>query len=216
MKTTNISKKETLNQKENNINEFIVSWTDSKGEMQEGPLSLLSFLIESYKVDIYKVSLVKITEDFFSFIQKTKEKKIQIASSFFSVGAQLIFYKSKALLPVHFDEDTESSQRLPKDLVRQLLLYRSFQEASQKLAHLIQNRQKLFSATNKSLTLLKENYSLSQINFMDIYNTYKNLIAKIKEKTSNNEFNIDKEKYTVQEKIELIESLLKEKKNFPF
>ncbi len=112
---------------------FLVSWVGPEGE-EKGPLSLLWDLIESYRIDIFDVSLVKITEDFLSYM-KNAALTLEQASSFTVMAARLLYYKSRALLPdPGFEEDTED--RLPPELITQLLEYRKFQFASDKLRDL--------------------------------------------------------------------------------
>lgn len=114
---------------------FLVSWQGPEGE-EEGPLSLLWDLIESYRIDIFDVSLVKITQDFLSYM-RSASLTLEAASSFAVMAARLLFYKSRALLPdPGFEEEAED--RLPPELIQQLLEYRKFQFASEKLKDLEQ------------------------------------------------------------------------------
>lgn len=112
---------------------FLVSWVGPDGE-EKGPLTLLWDLIESYRIDIFDVSLFKITEDFMSYM-KSAGLTLEQASSFTVMAARLLYYKSRALLPdPGFEEETED--RLPPELIQQLLEYRKFQFASDKLRDL--------------------------------------------------------------------------------
>lgn len=114
---------------------FVVSWQGPEGE-EEGPLSLLWDLIESYRIDIFDVSLLKITQDFLHYM-RSAALTLEAASSFAVMAARLLFYKSRALLPdPGFEEEAED--RLPPELIQQLLEYRKFQFASERLRDLEQ------------------------------------------------------------------------------
>ncbi|NBU97395.1 MAG: ribulose phosphate epimerase, partial [Spirochaetia bacterium] len=78
---------------------FLVKWNTNEGGWTEGPLSVLWSLIESYKVDIFEVSLSRITEDFITFLKLARNLPIEISSEFTKMAASLVYLKSKALLP---------------------------------------------------------------------------------------------------------------------
>ena len=115
---------------------FQVSWVNSEGEPEEGPLTLLWQLIESYRVDIFEISLIKITEDFLKFITSMESIRVEVASSFAVMASRLLYYKSKALLPDPGFEDNDTEPRLPPELIQQLLEYRRFQNAADRFREL--------------------------------------------------------------------------------
>ena len=87
--------------------EFQVHWEGHAGQ-EEGSLSLLWSLIESYKVDIFSVSLERITNDFISYINLLPDIDLKLASSFTFMTANLLYYKSRELLPAtNLEEETE-------------------------------------------------------------------------------------------------------------
>ena len=117
------------------IKSFSVDFTTKEGEPKNGPLALLWLLIESYEVDIFHVSLTRITEDFLKYIQ---DNNIQLdeKSEFALMGAKLVFYKSRKLIPSDEIDDDYESDTLPIELVEQLLQYKKFQKASENLREL--------------------------------------------------------------------------------
>ncbi len=71
-------------------------------------------LIESYRVDIFDVTLNRITQDFLDFIRRAEELHIELASSFAMMASRLLYYKSKALLPDPGFEEAEEEKARPK------------------------------------------------------------------------------------------------------
>src|SRR3954469_15664349 len=101
----------------------------------EGPLDLLLFLIKRDEIDIYDISLERITRQYLEYLQAFKELNIDVAGEFVVMAANLIYWKSRSLLPVDQqppEEDAEEDD--PRwDLIRQLIEYKKFKEAAAQL-----------------------------------------------------------------------------------
>src|SRR5712691_4236150 len=104
-------------------------------EIFEGPLDLLLYLIKRDEVDIYDVSIERITRQYLEYLQAFKELNIDVAGEFLVMAATLIYIKSRSLLPEDQrppDEDAEEDD--PRwDLIRQLIEYKKFKEAAAQL-----------------------------------------------------------------------------------
>ena len=70
-----------------------------KLEIFEGPLDLLLYLIKRDEIDIYDISLERITRQYLEYLQAFKELNIDIAGEFVVMAATLIYLKSRSLLP---------------------------------------------------------------------------------------------------------------------
>lgn len=100
-------------------------------EQFEGPLDLLLSLIEKEKLDITKVSLAKVADQYLEYLRQKKSVSIQNLSSFLAIAARLILIKSRALLPVlEFSDEEEASI---DDLELRLKEYKYFREVAGKL-----------------------------------------------------------------------------------
>ncbi len=113
--------------------QFFVVWRNGEGKAQRGPLQVLWDLIASYQLDIFNVSLERISQDFLEFIRHNHKLQLDTAAAFTHMASRLIYYKSKALLPRLEIEEDEERDRLPPELVDQLLEYRKYQIAAEKL-----------------------------------------------------------------------------------
>src|ERR1051326_6719143 len=83
-------------------------------EIFEGPLDLLLYLIKQDEIDIYEISLERITGQYLEYLQAFKELNIDIAGEFIVMAANLIYLKSRNLLPVDQqppDEEAEEEDR---------------------------------------------------------------------------------------------------------
>src|SRR4029077_10677083 len=73
----------------------------------EGPLDLLLDLIRRQKLDIYDIPIAKVTEQYLDYLHKMEEMNIDLASEFLLTAAQLIYIKSRMLLPPDPDASPE-------------------------------------------------------------------------------------------------------------
>src|SRR2546423_4414080 len=101
--------------------------------LYEGPLDLLLDLIRRQKLDIYDIPIAKVTEQYLAFLHLMKEMDVDLASEFLVIAAQLIYIKSKMLLPPDPDAGPEEQEDPRAELVRRLLEYEKFKNAAQML-----------------------------------------------------------------------------------
>ena len=102
----------------------------------EGPLDLLLQLIEKAELDITKLSLAIITDQFLDYIRNIPENTIENVSSFLVIASRLIQIKSEAILPrppVREPGEIDPGEAL----AQQLITYKRFKE----LAFLLADRQ---------------------------------------------------------------------------
>ena len=104
-------------------------------EIFEGPLDLLLYLIKRDELDIYDISIERITRQYLEYLQAFKELNIEVAGEFVVMAANLIYLKSRSLLPADQqppEEDAEEDD--PRwELIRQLIEYKKFKEAAAQL-----------------------------------------------------------------------------------
>ena len=101
-----------------------------KLESFEGPLDLLLHLITKNKIDIYDIPIAEITEQYLEAIAGIEDSKLENASEFMVMAAQLLYIKSKMLLPKPEEEEEEDPR---EDLAARLLEYQKYKEASKEL-----------------------------------------------------------------------------------
>ena len=73
----------------------------------EGPLDLLLHLIKEQDMDIMNIEIVKLTDQYLDFIDNMKEKNLNVASEYLILASELMYIKSKSLLPNIKDEEEQ-------------------------------------------------------------------------------------------------------------
>src|ERR1700686_4039982 len=91
--------------------------------LYEGPLDLLLDLIRRQKLDIYDIPIAKVTEQYLSFLHLMEEMDVDLASEFLVIAAQLIYIKSRMLLPPDPDAGPEEEEDPRAELVSGLIEY---------------------------------------------------------------------------------------------
>lgn len=102
-----------------------------KLENFEGPLDLLLTLIQKNKVSIYDIPIVEITAQYLEAIEGIDESNLDNTSEFLVLASQLLYIKSRMLLPKN--EDTEEEEDPREELARRLYEYQQYKEASEEL-----------------------------------------------------------------------------------
>src|SRR5437762_12637430 len=151
-----------------------------KLEIFEGPLDLLLYLVKRDEIDIYDISLERITRQYLEYLQAFKELNIDIAGEFIVMAANLIYLKSRSLLPVDQqppEEDVEEDD--PRwDLIRQLIEYKKFKEAAAEL-HLRQlEQERIFPREGSTSSLLQEPLRLEEVGIFQLINAFQTVIKR--------------------------------------
>ncbi len=102
-----------------------------KLEIFEGPLDLLLHLISKNKVSLYGIPVSEITEQYMDYLAEMKHFDIEVSSEFLVLAANLLYIKSKMLLPKY--DGTEEDDDPRTELTQRLVEYKRFKEAAQYL-----------------------------------------------------------------------------------
>ncbi len=176
-------------------------------EVFEGPLDLLLYLIKRDEVDIYDISLERITQQYLEFMEAFKVLDLDVAGEFVVMAANLIYWKSRSLLPVSVQPpEEEAEEEDPRwELVRQLLEYKKFKEAAQHLGHREATQQSLFGRLPEKPETTAER-PLGDVSVFDLINAFNKVLKRIDQKEDLRE--IFEERFTVSDKIELVMKLM--------
>ena len=101
-----------------------------KLEQFEGPMDLLLHLIKTHKIDIYDIPIFTLTEQYIAYLKAMESLNMEIASEFLVMASELLYIKSKMLLPKPPVEDTEEEEDPRKELMQRLLDYQQYKELS--------------------------------------------------------------------------------------
>ena len=174
-------------------------------EIFEGPLDLLLYLIKRDELDIYDISLERITRQYLEYLQAFKELNIDVAGEFVVMAANLIYLKSRSLLPVDQqppEEDAEDDD--PRwDLIRQLIEYKKFKEAAAQLQGRALEQEQIFSRIGDgSSALPNAPLRLGEVGIFQLINAFQTVLKRVAARE--NLQDIFSERFTVSDKIEWI------------
>ena len=175
-----------------------------KLEIFEGPLDLLLYLIKRDEIDIYDISIERITRQYLEHLQAFKELNIDLAGEFVAMAANLIYLKSRSLLPVDQqppEEDAEEDD--PRwELIRQLIEYKKFKEAGAQL-HLRELKQeRIFAREGGSSPPAEGLLELGEVGIFQLINAFQNVIKRVEARQDLQE--LPGERFSVSEKIDTI------------
>lgn len=98
-------------------------------ELYEGPLDLLLDLITKAELDITRLSLAQVTDQYLAYLDRMQQTSAVEVSSFLVVAAKLIQIKSEVLLPRPPERD-EGEEDPAESLARQLKVYKRIKQTA--------------------------------------------------------------------------------------
>jgi len=100
----------------------------------EGPLDLLLALARTQKVDISKIAILPLVEQYLDFIAKAQSLKLEIAADYLVMAAWLAYLKSKLLIPREKeDPQTQSAEEMAQRLAFRLMRLEAMRTAAARL-----------------------------------------------------------------------------------
>lgn len=99
----------------------------------EGPLDLLLMLSRTQKVDLRKISVLALAEQYLTFVERAKTLRIELAADYLVMAAWLTFLKSRLLLPPDPTDEGPSGEELAAHLAFQLERLAAMRDAAAKL-----------------------------------------------------------------------------------
>ncbi len=202
------------------MNSNVLNLETNKYELQldnfEGPLDLLCYLIEKNKMDIYKVKISDIAEQYINYLQEQEKLNLDIASEFLVMASTLILIKSKGLLPKETEDEAELTE---EELLRRIIEYKKYKEISKKFKENINEFSKRFYKLPDNIELPKQTIE-KKYYIDDVVSAYTELVKKNEEKKNENAKNIEKiaihDTYTVADKVKEIFRELVNRPKFVF
>ena len=102
-----------------------------KLEKFQGPLELLLNLIEQEELNITEISISKVTEQYFEYLNTLEDNRSEELADFLVIATKLVYLKSKHLLPYLYPEADEGPS-----LADQLKLYKRYADATKHIEEL--------------------------------------------------------------------------------
>ena len=113
-------------------------------EGYEGPLDLLLALARQQKVDLAKISILALADQYLVFIEAARKIRLELAADYLVMAAWLAFLKSRLLLPEPATPDGPSAEEMATALANRLRRLEAIREASNRLMNRPQLQRDIF------------------------------------------------------------------------
>jgi segregation and condensation protein A len=180
----------------------------------EGPLDFLLHLIQKNEIDIYDVSIKRITDQYLTKLHEFTEFNVDNGAEFIGAAASLLLLKSKSLLPKHEQqmetpEDTEPDPRF--EIIHQLIEYCRFKDLAKTLSER-EAGQGAFFGRGVDSPEPKKFLGIEHLSISDLASLFQHVLSK----ASPNRGNIHEDEWRVSDKIAYIKGLGNEIHKIPF
>jgi segregation and condensation protein A len=101
----------------------------------EGPLDLLLHLARTQKVDLARISIVALADQYLKFVERVREMRLEIAADYLVMAAWLAYLKSKLLIPKQADEEGQTGEEMAAVLQFRLKRLEAMREAASRLVN---------------------------------------------------------------------------------
>lgn len=175
---------DTINIEQNPVQKTKEYW--AKLTEYEGPLDILLHFVKEEELDIYNIPIAKITKDFLDYINYMTSLDIEIAGEFLLMASELMKIKARMLIPQvnEFGDEIEEDPRLT--LIKKLLEYKRFKDASADLSRYEDEARKIFSRgyfdndEKEFETEFEIDPSLKNLTIFNLIKGYRNAVINIR------------------------------------
>lgn len=177
-----------------------------KLDIFEGPLDLLLYLIKKDEVDIYDISIERITKQYLGYVDTFKMLNIDLASEFIVMAANLMYIKSRTLLPkLQQPPDEDAEEEDPRwELIRQLIEYKKFKDAASYLQTRAAEQEDYFASVPEISddSDSAEPDPMPDLGIFDLIRAFQKVLTRFEEEATLGE--IVDDRWTVSDKIDFL------------
>lgn len=101
----------------------------------EGPLDLLLHLARTQKVDLSRISVLALAEQYLVFVERARQVRIELAADYLVMAAWLAFLKSKLLIPQQSKDEGPSGEEMAATLAFRLKRLEAMRDAAERLVN---------------------------------------------------------------------------------
>jgi segregation and condensation protein A len=153
-------------------------------------------MIRKQKLDIYDIPIATVTKQYLEYLHLIQDMDVDLASEFLVIAAQLIYIKSRMLLPPDPDAVDEDAEDPRAELVRRLLEYEKFKNAAQMLyqREMVENA----SWNNAGVVPFAEDEVESQVTvgLFDLLTAFRDIIERAKQRPL---MQVDREEFSIEQ-----------------
>jgi segregation and condensation protein A len=140
----------------------------------EGPLDLLLHLARNQKVDLARISVLALAEQYLEFVESARRVRLELAADYLVMAAWLAYLKSRLLIPQAPKDDGPSGEEMAATLAYRLQRLEAIRDAAMRLV----NRNRLgrdFFARGAPEFIPEERKSAYDASLYDLLSAYANL-----------------------------------------
>ncbi|MER8610240.1 ScpA family protein [Mesorhizobium sp. M1216] len=137
----------------------------------EGPLDLLLHLARNQKVDLSRISILALAEQYLAFVEKVRALRLELAADYLVMAAWLAFLKSKLLIPKQPGDEGESGEELAAVLQFRLKRLEAMRDAAARLVNRNRLGRDVFARGMPEMVIIEKRnaYSASLYDLLTAY-----------------------------------------------
>ena len=188
-----------------------------KLDIFEGPLDLLLYLIKKDEVDVLDVNIERIAKQYIGYLDTFKMLNIDLAGEFIVMAANLMYLKSRTLIPkpVQPPEEEGDDDDPRWELIRQLIEYKKFKDAAGFLSRRQMMMEHVYPATPEVPDLKKEETTTGfpELGIFDLIRAFQKVLNRFQKEDLKE---ITDDRFTVSDKIEFLLTHVEPGTSIPF
>lgn len=170
----------------------------------EGPLDLLLTLSRTQKVDLMRISILELAQQYLDFVERAKALRIELAADYLVMAAWLAFLKSRLLLPPDPTDEGPSGEEMAAHLAFQLERLQAMRDCAARLMARDQKGRNFFvrGIPENVETVRRVNYTANLLDLMQAY-------SRIRTRDEFRPFVMDRnDVFTMEEALERMRGLI--------
>lgn len=178
----------------------------------EGPLDLLLHLVKESNIDICNIKIDEITDKYLDYIRKQDELNINVSSSYLVMASELMYIKSKSLLPVIKSDTEEDEEELTREnLINKLIEYKKYKELTPTFKKLEKDRKSIYIKGPEKVSEYTNVHEYGVLSSEDLLEAFKKFLER-KEKEKPLSTTVTNKEYSVKDRKKSIMNILHAKK----
>lgn len=175
----------------------------------EGPLDLLLHLIKEDNIDIYDISIERITKQYLDYINHMESLNINVGANYLIMACELMEIKSNSLLPKVKKEEDEEEVLSTDSLINKLVEYKKYKEVTKDFKQLEDIRMNIYIKSPEKVSLYTDTNVMNEASVDDLilafekYLERKNMEKPLTTKVTNKEYSVKDRKNSIRDILKL-------------
>ncbi len=189
------------------------SYNVQLGEVFEGPMDLLVYLVKKNDIDIYDIPIAVVTEQFLGCLELMKELSLDVSGDFLVMAATLMQLKSRMLIPAAQDNEEDEGAEDPRmEIARPLVEYLRLKNAAEQLSQMSLLDRDTFvrDAQDEAIEGDVTFKPLRPVGLFELIDAFQRIL---KDASKEHFVDITKDAISVRQRISELMEILEEKKN---